>query len=152
MLTSLKTYDTTLMFGCLKNEIFSQWWLIWGYCCNQDQILKNPYDFAKLLLCILGLFPYWSSVDNTPHLIRCYCCSVVVINSCHVRIHSQYQQNHKLSSSPPPKITEVTHDDYVCDVSLIGHGISSNTQSKSYMPSLTEFVCNFKNNALWDTH
>ena len=108
-------------------------------------------------MCILGLCPYWSSLDKTPHLIRCYCCSVVVINSHNVRIHSHYffinyQQNHKLSSSPPPKITEVTRDDYVCDVSLIGHGVSSNTQSKSYMLSLTEFVWNFQNNALWDTH
>ena len=31
-------------------------------------------------------------------------------------------------------------------------GISRNTQSKSYMLSLTECVWNFQNNALWETH
>ena len=31
-------------------------------------------------------------------------------------------------------------------------GISRNTQSKSYILSLTECVWEFKNNALWDTH
>ena len=31
-------------------------------------------------------------------------------------------------------------------------GISRNTQSKSYMLSLTECVWDFQNNALWDTH
>ena len=30
--------------------------------------------------------------------------------------------------------------------------ISRNTQSKSYMLSLTECVWDFQNNALWDTH
>ena len=32
------------------------------------------------------------------------------------------------------------------------HWISRNTQSKSYMVSLTECVRDFQNNALWDTH
>ena len=31
-------------------------------------------------------------------------------------------------------------------------GISRNIWSKSYMPSLTEGVWDFQNNALWDTH
>ena len=31
-------------------------------------------------------------------------------------------------------------------------GISRNSQSKSYMLSLTECVWDFQNNALWDTH
>ena len=31
-------------------------------------------------------------------------------------------------------------------------GISRNTQSKSYMISLSECVWEFQNNALWDTH
>ena len=31
-------------------------------------------------------------------------------------------------------------------------GVSRNTRSKSYMPSLTECVWEFQNNALWDTH
>ena len=31
-------------------------------------------------------------------------------------------------------------------------GITRNAQSKSYMPSLTECVWDFQNNALWDAH
>ena len=31
-------------------------------------------------------------------------------------------------------------------------GISRNTQSKTYMLSLTECVWDFRNDALWDTH
>ena len=32
------------------------------------------------------------------------------------------------------------------------HGISRNTQLKTYTLSLTECVWDFQNNALWDTH
>ena len=31
-------------------------------------------------------------------------------------------------------------------------GIFKNTQSELYMLSLTEWVCDFQNNVLWDTH
>ena len=34
---------------------------------------------------------------------------------------------------------------------LIGHGISRNTQSKCYMLSFSECVWDFQNNTLWDT-
>ena len=48
-------------------------------------------------------------------------------------------------------ISQIRHVDNIPTMQFFS-GISRNTQSKSYMLSLTECVRDFQNNALWDTH
>ena len=47
---------------------------------------------------------------------------------------------------------KIGHVDNIPSTQFFFTGISRNTQSKSYMLSLTECVQDFQNNALCDTH
>ena len=51
----------------------------------------------------------------------------------------------------PGNLAIIGHVNYIPAMQFFA-GISRNTQSKSYMLSLTQCVWDFQNNALWDTH
>ena len=105
---------------------------------NPDDELKRSMSSSALMACSssVGQNPPFQSSDGE---------SIFSLRQLFFVIHALFLDDFNSS------IFFIGHVSDVPSMQLIT-GISRNTQSISYMLSLTECVWEFQNNALWDTH